>query len=210
MLKQFTINLNKGEGELVLKQRKQERRSFLLLLLIVLIFVVLGGLTWAQNESVDREISNREKKLARIQYELDSLKREGTNVSKDDVMALAKLEKDRFLWAKRLEVLTTLMPEGMALTGLEYSQNSFKIKAVAMIDSTQKEFEIISKFIDLLKTTPDFRSGMFDIKFDQSVRKLVENQDVLLFTVNCLTRDPEARRAATKKSNEVQRKLPGS
>jgi hypothetical protein len=208
MVKQFTINLNKGEGELVLKQRKQERRSCVLLLLMVLIFIVLGGLTWAQNEAVDREISNRVKKLERIQYELDSLKREGTNVSKDDVMALAKLEKERFLWAKRLEVLTTLMPEGMALTGLEYSQNSFKIRAVAMIDSTQKEFEIISKFIDLLKTTPDFRSGLFDIKFDQSVRKLVENQDVLLFTVNCLTRDPEARRPAKK--SEVQKKLPGS
>ena len=40
-----------------------------------------------------------------------------------------------------------------------------------MIDSSQKEFEIVSNFIELLKTTPDFRTGMFDIKFDQSVRE---------------------------------------
>ena len=113
MVKQFTINLNKGEGELVLKRKKQERRSFLLLLLMVLIFIVLGGLTWAQNEAVNREISKRQEQLDRIQFELDSLKREGTNVSKDDVMALAKLEKERFLWAKRLELLTDLMPPGM-------------------------------------------------------------------------------------------------
>jgi hypothetical protein len=82
-----------------------------------------------------------------------------------------------------------------------------------MIDSTKKEFEIISKFIDLLKTTPDFRSGMFDIKFDQSLRKVVENQDVLMFTVNCLTRDPEVKRAARKStttSTTQQMKLPGS
>jgi hypothetical protein len=194
MVKQFTINLNKGEGELALKHKKQERRSFLLLLLMVLIFVVLGGLTWAQNEAVNREIANRQAKLDQIQFELDSLKREGTNVSKDDVMALAKLEKDRFLWAKRLEVLTDLMPAGMAITGLEYAQNVFKINAIAMIDSSQKEFEIISKFIELLKTTPDFRTGMFEIKFDQSVRKIVEDQDVLMFSVDCLTRDPDFER----------------
>lgn len=207
MVKQFTINLNKGEGELVLKRKKQERRSFLVLLLMVLIFIVLGGLTWAQNEAVNREIAKRQNKLDEIQYELDSLKREGTNVSKDDVMALAKLEKERFLWAKRLEVLTDLMPSGMAVTSLEYEQNTFKISAIAMIDSTQKEFDIISKFIELLKTTPDFRSGMFDIKFDQSVRKIVEDQDVLLFSVDCLTRDPEARRIQRREQRTL---LPGT
>ncbi|MBU0691805.1 hypothetical protein KKC97_12765 [bacterium] len=207
MVRQFTINLNKGEGELVLKHKKQERRSFLLLLLMVLIFIVLGGLTWAQNEAVNHEIANRQAKLDQIKYELDSLKREGTNVSKDDVMALAKLEKERFLWAKRLEVLTDLMPAGMAITGLEYEQNTFKIKCIAMIDSSQKEFEIISKFIELLKTTPDFRSGMFDIKFDQSVRKIVEDQDVLLFSVNCLTRDPEAKRTQRREQRTL---IPGT
>jgi hypothetical protein len=208
MIKQFLINLNKGEGELVLKRKKQERRSFLMLALIVLIFIVLGGLTWAQNEAINQEIRNRESKLARIQFELDSLQREGTNVSKQDVMALAKLEKERFLWAKRLERLADLMPAGVAITGLEYQQHVFEIQCIAMIDSSQKEFDTISKFIELLKSTPDFRSGLFDVKFDQSVRKLVEEQDVLLFSVDCLTRDPDFRRNARKAAR--QRRVAGS
>ncbi|MCB9366883.1 MAG: hypothetical protein H6506_05085 [Calditrichaeota bacterium] len=191
MVRIFTINLNKGEGELVLRQRRQERRSFLVLGLLALVFVVLGGLTWAQNEALDDVIKSREDKLARIQYELDSLKREGTNVSKDDVTALANLEKERFLWARRLEVLADVLPQGMSVTGLELQNNRFLLSCIAQVDSTEKEFDIISRFVDLLKTTPDFRQGMFEIKFDKSLRKNLEGQDCLLFSVECVTRDPD-------------------
>jgi len=198
MVKLFTINLNKGEGELVLRQRRQERRSFLLLFLMALVFAVLGGITWAQNEAINDVIKSREQKLARIQFELDSLKREGTNVSKDDVMALATLEQERFLWARRLEVLAEVLPPGMSVTGLELQNNRFFLHCLAQVDSTEKEFDIISHFVDLLKTTPDFRQGMFEIKFDKSLRKDVEGQDALMFSVECVTRDPE--RGKKKKS----------
>ncbi len=191
MVRLFAINLNKGEGELVLRQRRQERRSFLLLGLLALVFVVLGGITWAQNEAMNDVIKSREQKLARIQFELDSLKREGTNVSKDDVMALANLEKERFLWARRLEVLADILPQGMSMTGLELQNNRLLISCIAKVDSTEKEFDIISRFVDLLKTTPDFRQGMFEIKFDKSLRKNLEGQDCLMFSVECVTRDPD-------------------
>jgi hypothetical protein len=191
MVRVFTINLNKGEGELVLRQRRQERRSFLLLFLMAIVFVVLGGITWAQNQALNDVIKNRKDKLSRIKYELDSLKREGTNVSKDDVMALANLEAERFLWARRLEVLADVLPQGMSLTGLELANNRFFLHCIAKVDSSQKEFDIISSFVDLLKTTPDFRQGMFEVKFDKSLRKIVEDQDVLMFSVECVTRDPD-------------------
>ncbi|MCL4306022.1 hypothetical protein KJZ99_08920 [bacterium] len=191
MVRLFAINLNKGEGELVLRQRRQERRSFLLLGLLALVFVVLGGITWAQNEAMNDVIKSREQKLARIQFELDSLKREGTNVSKDDVMALANLEKERFLWARRLEVLADILPQGMSMTGLELQNNRLLISCIAKVDSTEKEFDIISRFVDLLKTTPDFRQGMYEIKFDKSLRKNLEGQDCLMFSVECVTRDPD-------------------
>jgi hypothetical protein len=200
MVKQFTINLNKGEGELVLRQRRQERRSFLVLGLMALIFVVLGGLTWAQNEAMNDVIKTREKKLERIKFELDSLKREGTNVSKDDVLSLALLEKERFLWARRLETLSDLIPPGMAVSGMEYQNRTFLIEAIAKIDSSQKEFEVISKFIEILKSTPEFRQGMYEVKFDKSLRKMVEEQDVLMFSVECITSDPNKKKAPAKRS----------
>jgi len=89
------------------------------------------------------------------------------------------------------------------VTGLEYQNKIFSIRCIAKVDTGVKEFEVISKFIELLKSTPEFRQGMFEIRFDQSLRKIVENQDVLLFSVECLTTDPErkakARAAAATK-----------
>ncbi len=199
MVKQFTINLNKGEGEQVLRNRRQERRSSLVLGLFILVFAVLGGITWAQNQAINDVVKQRQQKLERIRFELDSLKREGTKVSKDDVMALARLENERFLWARRLEKLAEILPAGMAITNLEYQNKVFTIGAIAQVDSSQKEFEIISKFIELLKSAPEFRQGLFEIRFDQSLRKVVEDQDVLIFSVDCLTADPE-RKSTTRRA----------
>jgi Tfp pilus assembly protein PilN len=194
MVKQFTINLNKGEGEAVLKGRKQERRAYLVLALFAVVFLILGGLTWAQNQAMNDVIHMRQAKLDRIKFELDSLKREGTKVSKDDVMALARLEQDRFLWSHRLEKLAEIMPPNMALTGIDFQNKTFKINAIAQIDTAQKEFDIISKFIELLKGTPEFRQGLYGIQFDQSTRKKIEDQEILIFTVKCITQDPERKK----------------
>jgi Tfp pilus assembly protein PilN len=203
MVKQFTINLNKGEGEVAVRVRRQERRAYLVLVLFAIVFIVLGGLSWAQNEAMNEVIQTRQAKLDRIRFELDSLKREGTKVSKDDVTALARLEGDRFLWSRRLEKLAEILPAEMAVTGLEYQNKIFTMRCMAKVDTGVKEFEVVSKFIELLKSTPDFRQGMFEIRFDQSLRKVVENQDVLLFSVECLTADPDrkakARAAAAAK-----------
>jgi Tfp pilus assembly protein PilN len=201
MIKQFTINLNKGEGEVILKQRRQERRSYLVLGLFGLMCLVLGGLTWAQTQAMRDVVKSRQQKLDRIKFELDSLKREGTKVSKEDVSALARLENERFLWARRLEVLAEIMPEHVAITGIDFQNKVMKIAAIAQVDSNVKEFELIANFIDLLKGTPDFRQGLFTIKFDQSQRKEIEGQDVLIFTVQCLTTDPDQKRKVAQKKD---------
>lgn len=198
MIKQFTINLNKGEGEVVIRLRKQERRSYLVLGLFTLVFLVLGGLTWAQNDAMNDVLETRQQKLDRIKFEIDSLKREATKVSKDDVQALARLEQDRFLWARRLEKLAEILPAGMAVTGLEYQNKVFTVHALAQVDTNVKEFEVISKFIELLKSTPEFREGLFEIRFDQSLRKVIEEQDVLVFSVECVTADPSAKKSSAK------------
>jgi Tfp pilus assembly protein PilN len=200
MIKQFTINLNKGEGEQLIRLRRQERRAYLVLALFVILFLVLGGLTWAQNEAINDVIAGRQAKLDRIRFELDSLKREGTKVSKDDVIALARLENERFLWAKRLEKLAEILPSGMALTELVYENEILNISAVAQVDPEQKEFDQVSSFIDLLKTTPEFRSGFFEIRLHESIRRMVEEQDVVEFTIECLTSesDVEKRRRRSR------------
>ena len=111
-------------------------------------------------------------------------------------MALARLEKERFLWSRRLEKLAEVLPEGMAVTGIEYQNKILTIHALAQVDTAVKEFQVISKFIELLKTTPEFREGLYEVRFDQSLRKVIEEQDVLVFSVECLTTDPDRKKTA--------------
>ena len=185
MIKQFTINLNKGEGEAVIKARAKERRSLIYLAIIALVLIVLSGFIWVQHRELREIVTSKQDKIASIQHQLDSLRREGTKVSKQDVMSLAKLEKDRFLWAARLEALAHVMPDGMALTGLKFEHNRLVIKAISKIKPDEKEFERVSRLMDILETTPEFASRFRDIRFTQSKRRQIEDQEVLELVITC-------------------------
>jgi Tfp pilus assembly protein PilN len=185
MIKQFTINLNKGEGEAAVRGRKKERRAMLLLAGFTLLFLILSGFTWAQHRDLREVVASKQNKLTLIRHQIDSLQREGTNVSKYDVKALAKLEKERFLWAHRLEALAKVLPEGMAITGLKYEHGQFTIKVISQIKPDEKEFERASRLMDILKTTPEFLQDFKEIRFTQSNRHTIEDQEVLDILVTC-------------------------
>ncbi|MBU1706352.1 PilN domain-containing protein [bacterium] len=185
MIKQFTINLNKGEGEAVLKARVRERRSLIYLAIIAVVLIVLSGFTWVQHRELRDIVKSKQDKITDIQHQLDSLRREGTKVSKQDIMALAKLEKDRFLWAARLEALAHVLPDGMAITGLKFEHNRLVIKAISKIKPDEKEFERVSRLMDILETTPEFASRFRDIRFTQSKRRQIEDQEVLELVITC-------------------------
>ena len=202
MIKQFTINLNKGEGEAVLKARVRERRSLIYLVIIAIILIVLSGFTWSKHRELRDIVESKQDKIANIQHQLDSLRREGTKVSKQDVMSLAKLEKDRFLWAARLEALAHVLPDGMALTGLKFEHNRLVIKAMSKIKPDEKEFERVSRLMDILETTPEFANRFLDIRFTQSKRRRIEDQEVLELVITCFPQKPVAKKAREPRSVE--------
>lgn len=200
MVKQFTINLNKGEGEAAIRARKRERQAMILLAVIALIFLILSGFTWMQHREFRSIIDSKRDKLADIRHQLDSLRREGTKVSKEDIMSLAKLEKDRFLWAERLEAFAQVLPEGMALTGLKFEHGRFTIKAISEIKSEEKEFERVSLLMDILKTTPEFVNRFREIRFTQSKRRRIEDQEVLELVITCYPQQPVQKKVRRPRS----------
>lgn len=179
----------------------------ILLVGIALVFLVLSGFTWAQHRQLRAVVTSKQDKIALIRHQLDSLRREGTNVSKEDVMSLAKLEKDRFLWARRLEALAQVLPEGMAFTGLTFEHNRLIIKAISQIKADEKEFERVSRLMDILKTTPDFLDRFQEIRFTQSKRRYIEDQEVLDLVVTCFLQEPGAK--PTRRPHSVERPIRG-
>jgi Tfp pilus assembly protein PilN len=207
VIKQFTINLNKGEGEAAVRTRRRERQAMILLAGIAVVFLVLTGFTWAQHRQLRAVVTSKQDKIAHIRHQLDSLRREGTNVSKEDVMALAKLENDRFLWARRLEALAQVMPEGMAITGVKFEHGHLIIKAISQIKADEKEFDRVSRLMDILKTTPDFVDRFQEIRFTQSKRRYIEDQEVLDLVVTCSLQERGAK--STRPLRSVERPIQG-
>lgn len=195
MVKFFTINLNKSEGHAEREARWRKRRELITIGVFVVIFVVLSLYT-VRNHQVLAEISTaKEMQIAEIQRRLDELQRTGKNISKNDVLTLARMEQERFLWASKLKAMADILPEDVALTLLEFDNRQLRIKAISKILPDEKEFDKVSEFMDMLKSTPFFYREFTNIRFSESHRIRVEDQEILSITINC-TIEKSARQAA--------------
>ena len=205
MVRCFTINLNKGEARAELVVRRQRRTQRIVMAVFVLVFLAIGVLNLHNYLELESIIQGKQDKIAEIDRQLQELRRAGQNVSKQDVLSLAKLESKRFLWTKRLEALGEVLPEDMAITGLEFHNFDFAIRAISQIKKQQKEFDQVVAFMDMLKSTPHFYSDFKGIRFEKSSRVGVEEQDILSMAIICevgseLLRRPGARSRRTSSS----------
>jgi len=207
MVRCFTINLNKGEARAELVVRRQRRTQRIVMAVFVLVFLAIGALNVNSFMELDSIVKEKQNKIALIKRQLEELQRSGQNVSKQDVLALAKLEQKRFLWTKRLESLAEVLPPDMAITGLEFHNFDFTIRAISQIKKDQKEFDQVVAFMDMLKSTPFFYTDFDGIRFEKSSRVGIEDQDILSMAIICqvgseLIRAPglRTRRATTSSS----------
>jgi len=129
-------------------------------------------------------ISRKTGEIAQIKDDINKLRKKGKNLSKSDIIALADLEGNRYLWARYLEMLGEMTPEDMALTGLKYRNRKMIIEGIGVIyqDEDQK-FEIVYNFINTLKQNREFSDNFSRIKFDQGSRKEVRGQDIYEFRI---------------------------
>jgi len=198
MLDRFLINLNRGEGREEKLAKWRRRKESLVLTAFLLIFLILTSFNYNNHKSMQNLIQTKEQKIARVNRELDELKRQGQNVSKDDVMAIARLEQTRFLWTKKFFAIADMLPKNAAVTGMEFNNDAFIISYIAKVKKEEKDFDKISEIMELMKGTEDFYEDFASIKFDQSHRIVVEGQDILSFQVACALR----KTVTTKKSAE--------
>ena len=183
MVTKFLINLNRGEGQEEKLARWRRRRENITLYSFLLIFLVLSAFTYNNHRTLKTLIDSKEAKIRRINNQLAELQKEGQNVSKEDVMAIARLEQQRFLWTKKLLTLAHVLPDDIAVTGLEFKNFDFIIKFIAKVRKEEKDFDKVNEIMTLLQNTEDFHRDFQDIKFDKSFRIEVDGQDILSFSV---------------------------
>ncbi len=202
MITQFTINLNKGEDTAEREVRWRKRREVITMTVLILAVLVVGYMNYIQNQMSQQIITTKMKTKADITRQLDSLKKTGKNISKEDVLALAKLEKERVLWTKKFLSLGELLPEEMAITYLEYKNNTLLMRFITTIKKDEKEFDKVKGLIDLLRASPLFFRDFADMRLKEQHQTDIEEQTILSFSVLAsIERGGEGREKRSKGGN---------
>ena len=185
MITHFTINLNKGEDVAEREARWTKRREIITLTILVIFVLVLAVINIQQYNTIERIVADKEATIRQIDRQLDSLKKTGKNISKEDVLALAKLEKERVLWTKKFLALGQELPDEMALTYLEYKNQMLLLRFISTIKKDEKEFNRVKEVIDKLRASPLFFRDFTEMRLKEQHRTDVEEQTVLSFSVLC-------------------------
>jgi len=183
MITQFTINLNKGEDVAEREVRWRRRREAITLTVLVIAIVLISYLSYQQHLQVQQVLQTKQGIIASIDRQLDSLKKTGKNISKEDILALAKLEKERVLWTKKFLSLGETLPPEMAITYLEFKNALFLMRFITTIEKDEKEFDKVKELIDKLRASPVFFRDFADIKLKEQHQTDVEEQTILSFSV---------------------------
>ncbi len=185
MVKLFSINLNKSEGLAEREARWRKRRELITIVVFVIIFSILSLYTLRNHQALGDIVNAKKRQITEIERRLEELQRTGKNISKSDVLTLARMEKERFLWANKLKILADILPEDVALTLLEFNNRQLRIKAISKIMADEREFDKVAEFMDMLKSTPFFYREFNNIRFSESHRIRIENQEILSITITC-------------------------
>ena len=181
MKKMILINLNKRETSESLAIRNKERIRWSIFGLLVSLLFGVNGLTWYIGFNYNSLINQKNIEIDQIKEEISLLREKGKNLSKQDIMTLANLENNRFLWAENLEKLGEMTPEDMSLTELQYKKKKLLIKGIATTYRGQKDFEQVERFIHVLKSNNEFSSHFTRLRLMHHSLINVRGQDVVTF-----------------------------
>jgi hypothetical protein len=181
MKKLILINLNQKETSESLALRNKERVRWFIFGFLLTLLVGANSVIWYIGLNYNKLINQKTNEISQIKKEISLLREKGKNLSKQDIMTLATLENNRFLWAENLEYLGELTPEDISLTELKFKKNKLNIKGIATTYSGQKDFEQVERFIRLLKSNNEFSKHFTRMRLMNHELINVRGQDIVSF-----------------------------
>ena len=183
MNKLIKINLNQTINKAVLAEMKKEQSRWIMSGGVFLLMIVSLGLIFTLNSSLSTLIDKRGERIDQIITDTKALKKEGIDLSKSDIETYYDFEVNRIFWADKLQQLSKITPDYVAITEIAYDNGRLVISAVSQVNPDEKDFKVIDHFVNLLKNTDEFNKDFAEIKFQNSERIVSRNVEVLTFQV---------------------------
>ena len=191
MINVIKINLNQASSKAARLEKRREQTRWSAFGFVVLILVAGFAYLLVENSQYAQIIEEKESQIASIQAQIDTLKQEGRNLAKDDILAMSELSDRRTIWAEKLNALGRLMPHDMEITHLTFKDRYLTIAGVSRIYPDEREFDILEEFIARLENDQIFSEDFTDIKFASYSRMTILNQDVVNFEVRATLDIPD-------------------
>ena len=150
------INLNKAESAETRLERVREQGRWATFAFLLIFLLGVNFRVWMINNGYNNIIDQKKVEIERLSDEINKLQSQGKNLSKNDILAFADLEQDRFLWAQNLEEMGNMTPDDMAIVGLRFKRGKLIIKGIALTFEDRKDFEIIDEYVQTLRKNKDF------------------------------------------------------
>jgi Tfp pilus assembly protein PilN len=114
---------------------------------------------------------------------------------------LERLNEKKFLWSKKLERISELIPEGIWLTDIsserklnidpvtrkaEGEEDVISVKGRAVALQIQDAIELIGEFLEKLKNDEIFSNNFKEIKLDSVNKGMISNRDIMNFEFVCI------------------------
>jgi len=188
MIKFISINLNQSESRETIREQWKDRSRWFMFGLITILLLFVNVETWWISRGYTKLIERKEFEIKDVKAEISTLRKEGKNLSKADIMSLAELENNRILWARNMQLIGEMTPEDMAITSMKYKKDKIIIGGIAVIFEDRKDFDIVHDYINRLKRNKKLGENFSEIKFNQGSLKTIREQEVVEFEIEAALR----------------------
>ena len=188
MIKFISINLNQSESRETIREQWKDRSRWFMFGLITILLLFVNVETWWISRGYTKLIERKESEIKDVKAEISTLRKEGKNLSKADIMSLAELENNRILWARNMQLIGEMTPEDMAITSMKYKKDKIIIGGIAVIFEDRKDFDIVHDYINRLKRNKKLGENFSGIKFNQGALKTISEQEVVEFEIEAALR----------------------
>tara|TARA_B100000530_G_scaffold215026_1_gene137966 strand:+ start:297 stop:902 length:606 start_codon:yes stop_codon:yes gene_type:complete len=198
--KYIKINLNQVVSRFQMEEMMLNRNRTYMAAAAIFCFVCLFSFMSYTNYELNKLIDLRQTDINTLNQKINSLKKEGqVDLSKKDIEGLFKFESKRNYWTPKLQALADLTPKEMVIEELEFDKGKLNITAITRIEEGVKEFDVVEKFINTIKEDPNFQDSFQNIKFINSFRQTIQNQQTFTFKIQAKLKKPSKKKRKAKK-----------
>ena len=119
---------------------------------------------------------------------IDTLKEDQKTII-DKIRSIDKLtKKGRISWAKKLNILSDVVPQGVWLRRINFSGSELMIEG-SSVSIKGEEVILVNKFASAIKNNVDFSSDFQDLEVSSIKRRQIKNIEVADFVLVALLKD---------------------